>query len=209
MMIAVAMVGMLAAGSAEAQFTKDWKSWYGHVQGGFSLTQGDVSLLADDGWTLGGGATYYPSTWPVGISMGLEYSDFDMTGEAKDFFESSGDVSVWGVTTGVTWSPRLEGSIGFYVNAGVGGYRTEARLTEPGAWCGTICPPYSWWCFPGCVPGTIVTDSQSTTDFGYNLAAAITFNVGADSMLYLQAQYNSVQSDATLEFIPLVFGYRW
>jgi hypothetical protein len=33
--------------------------------------------------------------------------------------------------------------------------------------------------------------------------------VGADSMIYVQAQYNSVQSDATLEFIPLVVGYRW
>ena len=206
---AVLVVGLLCAAPAEAQFTKDWKDWYGHVEGGFTLTQGDLSLLADDGWTLGGGATYYPDTWLVGISMGLEYHDFDMTREAKDFYESDGDVSVWGVTGGITWSPKLEGSVGFYINAGVGAYRTEARLTESGAWCGTICPPYSWWCYPGCVPGTIVSDSQSTTDFGYNLAVALTFQVGMDNQIYIQAQYNSVQSEATLEFVPLVVGFRW
>jgi hypothetical protein len=205
----IAVIGLLSATPADAQFNKDWKSWYGHVQGGFSLTQGDVADLADDGWTIGGGATYYPSDWPVGISMGIGYSDYDLTGEAKDYFESNGDVSTWEATGGVTWSPRLEGSVGFYLNGGVGVYRTEARLTEPGAWCGPICPPYSWWCYPGCLPGTIVTDSQATTDFGLNLAAAITFSVGMDSMIYVQAQYNSVQSDATLEFIPLVVGYRW
>jgi hypothetical protein len=205
----VAVIGLLSATPADAQFTKDWKSWYGHVEGGFGLTEGDVADLADDGWTLGGGATYYPSDWPVGISMGIAYSDYDMTGEAKDYFESNGDVSTWELTGGVTWSPRTEGTVGFYLNGGVGVYRTEARLTEPGAWCGPICPPYSWWCYPGCLPGTIVTDSQSTTDFGLNLAAAITFSVGMDSMIYVQARYNSVQSDATLEFIPLVVGYRW
>jgi len=206
---AVLAVGFLCAAPAEAQFTKDWKNWYGHVEGGFTLTQGDVSQLADDGWSIGGGATYYPSDWLVGISMGLEYMDFGMTGEAKDFFESSGDVNVWAVTGGITWSPRLEGSVGFYINAGVGGYRSEARLTEPGAWCGPICPPYSWWCYPGCVPGTVVTDSQSTTDFGYNLAVAITFQVGMDSMIYVQAQYNSIQAETSLEFVPLVVGFRW
>jgi len=202
-------VGLLAASPAEAQFTKDWKSWYGNVHGGFTLTQGDVSQLADDGWTFGGGATYYPADWPVGISMGIDYRAFDMTSQAKDFFESNGDVDVWAFTGGVTWSARSEGSIGFYLNGGVGVYRTEARLTEPGAWCGIVCPPYSWWCYPGCGPGTIITDSQSTTDFGLNLAAAITFSVGMDSMIYIQAQYDSVQSDATLEFIPLVVGFRW
>ena len=207
--VAIIVVGMLAASPAEAQFTKDWKSWYGHVQGGYTLAQGDFSDLADDGWTLGGGATFYPDDWPVGISLGIDYSDFGMTREAKDYFESDGDVSTWALTTGVTWSPRLEGSVGFYLNAGVGWYRTEARLTEPGAWCGPICPPYSWWCYPGCVPGTVTTDSQTTSDFGYNLAVGLTFAVGMDSMVYVQAQYNSQQSEVALEFVPLVVGFRW
>ena len=205
----VLAMGLIGAGPAEAQFTKDWKSWYGHAHGGFALSQGDLSELADDGWTVGGGATYYPSTWPVGISMGLDYSAFDMTRQAKDYFESNGEVDIWQVTGGVTWSPRSEGSVGFYLNGGIGYYWTEARLTEPGAWCGIVCPPYSWWCYPGCGPGTIVTDSQSTSDFGLNLAAAITFSVGMDSMIYVQAQYNSIQSDASLEMIPLVVGFRW
>ncbi len=78
----ITVIGLLSAVPADAQFTKDWKSWYGHVQGGFSLTQGDVAELAGDGWTIGGGATYYPADWPVGISMGLEYSGYDLTRQA-------------------------------------------------------------------------------------------------------------------------------
>ena len=142
--------------------------------------------------------------------MQLDYNDFGMSNELKEFFESSGgDFDIWALTTGVTWSPRLEGSIGFYINVGIGGYYLKARLTEPGVWCGPICPPYSWWCYPGCVPGSVVTDSQSTTEFGYNLAAAITFQVGMGSQIYVQAQYNSVETKQSLTYVPLVVGYRW
>ena len=106
--VLVIVVGLLAASPVEAQFTKDWKDWYGHIQGGYTLGMGDYSDLADDGWTLGGDVTYYPADWPVGISMGIDHYDFDMTGDAKNFFESDGEISTWGFTGGVTWSPRLE-----------------------------------------------------------------------------------------------------
>ena len=59
------------------------------------------------------------------------------------------------------------------------------------------------------MPGTIVTDSQATGDFGFNLALGLTFAVGTDSMVYVQAQYNSQQAETSLEWVPLVVGFRW
>jgi opacity protein-like surface antigen len=207
---ALALAALLCVAPAEAQFNKDWQDWYGNVHGGYSVTQGDFSEAAKDGWTLGGGATYYPSDWLFGISLELNYSDYDLTDELKDFFESSGgDVDIWGLTTGLTWSPKLEGPVGFHLTGGVGGYYVKARLTEPAVVCGPICPPWSWWCYPGCVPGTAVTDSYSTTKFGYFLAAAIDFQVGMGNHIYVQAQFNSVETDTSTTYLPIVVGYRF
>jgi hypothetical protein len=207
--IAVVTV-ILSVAPADAQFTKSWKDWYGNFGGGFTLPQGDAADVIKDGWNLHGGATYYPEEWAVGLSMGLEYHDFGVEREILDFFESSGgDVSIWGLTAGLTWSPKLDGGFGIYVNGGIGGYRTEARLTEPGYVCGPICPPWSIWCYPGCVPGTIITDSVSSTDFGYNLSLAITFEVGQGSMIYLEAKYTSIDTPETTELFPINVGYRW
>jgi opacity protein-like surface antigen len=134
----------------------------------------------------------------------------DIKREILDEFEASGgDVNVWALTTGLTWSPRLDDGFGFYVNAGIGGYRVEGQLKEPGVVCGPICPPWSWWCYPGCVPGTVITDSTSTTKFGYNLGVGFGFEVGQGSMIYLEAKYHRIETDVATEMIPIVVGYRW
>jgi len=206
----VVVMAVFSAVPADAQYTKNWKDWYGEVSGGFTMTQGDASDVIDNGWNLRGGATYYPDDWVFGVKLGLEYNDFDITREVLDAFESSGGYAdIWGVTGGLTWSPRLEGGIGFGLSAGVGGYHLTGRLTEPGVACGPICPPWSWWCYPGCLPGTIVTNSVSTTKFGYNLGLEITFEVGQGSMIYVEARYTRIETDTATELFPISVGYRW
>jgi opacity protein-like surface antigen len=204
------VIGLFAAMPAEAQFTKDWKSWYGSFHGGWTMLQGDAADVAKDGWIMGGGATYYPDDWALGISLGLDYMDSNIQREVLDEFEASGGyVTVWGATAGLTWSPRLEGGFGLYLNGGVGAYRVEGKLTEPGVVCGPICPPWAWWCVPGCLPGTIVTDSRSTTELGYNLGLGLAFEVGMGSQIYLEAKYHRIETDTATEILPIVVGYRW
>jgi opacity protein-like surface antigen len=205
-----AVIALLCVPSADAQFAKSWKDWYGHFQGGYNAVNGDAADVVKDGWTIGGGATYYPDDWAFGISLGLDYMENDIERAILDEFEASGgDVDVWALTTGLTWSPRMDGAFGFYINAGIGGYRLEGKLKEPGVVCGPICPPWSWWCYPGCAPGTVITDSVSTTKFGYNLGVGIGFEVGQGSMIYLEAKYHRIETDTATTMIPVVVGYRW
>ena len=74
---------------------------------------------------------------------------------------------------------------------------------------GIVCPPWSPWCYPGCTPGTIITDSVSSTDIGYNLGLAITFEVGDGSMIYLEARYTRIETEDATEILPINIGYRW
>jgi len=201
---------LLVPATADAQFSESWKDWYGHVAMGYSLMQGDAADVAKDGWNFSGGATLYPSDWPVGISLGLDFEQHDLKREVLDAFESSGgNLDITALTVGLTWSPRTKGSVGFYVNGGIGAYYLKGRLTEPGVICGPICPPYSWWCYPGCVPGDITTDSISTTKIGYNLGIGVTFPVGRSSMIYVEAKYHTVQTDVSTDYFPILVGYRW
>ena len=146
--------------TADAQFNQSWKDWYGHVAMGTSLMLGDAGDVLDDGWNFSGGATYYPDDWAFGVSLGLDFENHDIKRHILDEFEASGgDMDIFAMTVGLTWSPRLDGPVGFYLNGGVGGYYLDGRLTEPGVVCGPVCPPYSWWCYPGCYPGSITTAS--------------------------------------------------
>jgi opacity protein-like surface antigen len=210
LILVAALAAIIPAATADAQFEKDWKEWYGHVFGGYSMPQGDMSDVAKEGWTLGGGFAYYPNDWLVGLTGEIAWSDHGIQREILDAFESSGgDVTIWSLTGGVVWSPRLDGSFGFTLSAGVGPYRTEGRLTEPGVVCGPVCPPYSWWCFPGCGPGTIVTDRATSTDIGYNLGIGFSFEVGLGSEIYFEAKYHRIETDVAAEYIPINIGYRW
>lgn len=196
---------------AEAQGSKPWKSWYGHIAGGYTDVTGEAGKVFNNGWNINGGATYKPSSWPLGLNLELAYNDFGMTKDAREFFEASGgDGSVGSFTAGAIWVPDLDGQIGFNIQAGVGAYYVEARLKEPGYVCGPICDPfYPWWCWWGCTPGNVITDSRSATKFGYNIGAAITFELDSGSIIYLEAKYHWVDTELATKYMPIVIGYRW
>jgi opacity protein-like surface antigen len=201
----------LCVPQAEAQFTADWKSWYGHVAAAWTLPQGDAGDVINNDFSLLGGATYYPSDWPVGIALELGWSEFDMTRETLQLLESSGgDVTVWQLTADLLWSPRSEGNVGFYLEGGGGWYSVDAKLREPATVCGPVCPPWVWWCYIGCAPGSVITDSASTSNFGLNLGAGLTYQVGLASHVYVEVKYHRIDTpQVSTEYIPIIFGYRW
>jgi hypothetical protein len=207
----VAAVLLLVPCPAEAQFEAGWKDWYGHVAAGRVSVSGDAGSVLDDGWGLSAGATYKPEAWPVGVIFDLGYNAFDVTAEALATFESTGgDGAIWSATAGAIWSPRLRGRIGVAVQAGIGGYVIDASLEAPGLVCGSACPPAAvWWCQWGCDPGTVISDSVSSVELGYSIAALVSYELGRSSSVYVELRYHRVQSEVETAYMPLAVGFRW
>jgi len=198
---------------------KSWKSWFGHFSGGYTVAQGDFGDFVDDDWTLAGGATYWPESWPVGIDLELAWNDFDANSDVIQSINevlppqssqiNGGSVESWSVTADFIWSPDT-GSVSPYIVGGIGAYYLQTEFTSPGViyypgFCGW------WWCVPGGVaPGTVVQASDSSWNAGLNLGIGINFELGMGSQVYLEAKYHYVDSDPQeVTYVPIMIGYRW
>jgi hypothetical protein len=220
--LCVAFVGSFALVEAGGRPDKD-KDWFGHVAAGYSVAHGDFSDLVDNGWTLDGGATFWPQDWPVGINLDLGYSQYDISNKALSFLNeqidmdpsstgnlTGGDADIWNVSADVMWGPDT-GNVGFYLIGGLGVDYVYANVTSTGT---VYYPPICgwWWCIPGGVgQGDIVRGSQSETDWSWNAGVGLTIAASSwGSQLYIEARYRSVQTDhSTVEYVPIVIGYRW
>jgi opacity protein-like surface antigen len=214
------MVFLVASSAwAGARPDKSWKNWFGHFYGGYDFMTGDFGNIVDDGWTLGGGATWWPETTPVGLRFDLGYNNADFSREFLQALDevttgdiSTGDVDIWSLTANVVWGPDNSGPVSFYITGGVGAYYLSAQVGAPGVFTGVICDPwYPFWCYPGLVPGTVIKGSESTTEWGYNAGLGLTIEVGqSGSQIYFETIYHSAQTnEVTSDYVPLVFGYRW
>jgi opacity protein-like surface antigen len=212
----VACIAMLSAPSATAQPNKPWKWVFGHFAGGYVMPQGEAGDALDDGWMLNGGATFRKQNWPVAFVAELGYSDFDIAdealiGEDEDGdpvrLADNGDVSVWSITGDVMWSTKNKGKVGFYLQAGLGMYYLDAKLTNATWVPGWVCDFY--WCYPGLWPADAIVGSASSWEWGYNAGVGITFNLASDSQIFIEGKYHWIQSDTTGEYLPIVIGYRW
>jgi opacity protein-like surface antigen len=216
--ICVALL-LVSTSSFAGRPDKSWKSWFGHFSGGYTVAQGDFGDYVDDDWTLAGGATYWPESWPIGIDLELAWNEFDAnSGVIQAINEglppqsaqiSGGSVEDWSVTADFIWSPDT-GSVSPYIAGGIGAYYLQAELTSPGV---IYYPPICgwWWCVPGgAVPGSIVQSSESSWNVGVNLGIGINFELGMGSQVYIEAKYHYVDSDPQeVTYVPIMIGYRW
>jgi hypothetical protein len=218
----IVCVTLLVAGTSTfaGRPDKSWKSWFGHFSGGYTLAQGDFGDYVDDTWTLSGGATYWPETWPVGLDFELGYNDdFDVDSSVIDAINAvlpedsaeitGGSVRVWSMTADFIWSPG-KGSVSPYLAGGLGAYYSRAELTAPGV---IYYPPICgwWWCYPGGVaPGTVVANSESSWDWGANVGIGLNWEMSMGSQIYLEVKYHWVDADPTeITYLPIQIGYRW
>jgi hypothetical protein len=166
--------------------------------------------IVDDGVSINGGATYWPEDWPLGLMLDAGYGNFDIrSGAAQQAGASGGDVDLWSVNVNGLLQSGSEGPVGFQVFGGVGAYHISAKLTDPGLYVGPICDPWSWWCYPGIIPGDVVVGELTETEFGWNAGLGITFELKSGSQLFLDTRYHWIKTREATEIVPIVFGYRW
>jgi hypothetical protein len=201
------------------------RDWFGHIEGGWAFGNGDTADFVDDDWTFSGGAIYWPSDWPVGISFDASYTRFDLSGTALRSINDAivqdpnnngeitgGDVETWQLAINGIWSLGPDTVNGFYVTGGVSYNRVRGAVAETGlVYYPPICDPwYWWWCFPGGIgQGQFVSDQRSENEFGWNVGVGYSFTT-TGGQLFVEARYQHIDvGDKSLEFVPLTFGYRW
>ena len=200
------------------------RSWFGQVNTGYEFTTGSTRDFLHANWALGGGALYWPSDWPLGIALDLNYSRFDFTSStiraindaiADDPMNegeiTGGNVENWQFGLNGIWSLGDDTGSGFYLKGGVSWNSITGRLTDTGlVYYPPICDPWFWWCTPGGIgPGTIVVGKQSSDEFGWNVGIGYSVR-NLSGQLYFELGYEQIQFDNTdIEYIPFNIGYRW
>ena len=193
----------------------------GHISFGASLPQGDTGDFLEDGWAIHGGATWFSPTRPAfGLRLDFGIDWYDIKGEILDQIDTNPDqegvqrpdngyARAWSGTVDVVWNPRTDGAVGWYLLAGAGIYYTKAELSENGYTTGYWCDP--WWgiCYPGIYEGEYLVDSASNWEWGLNAGAGLTFKVGAESEMYLEAVYHWIDTENGSEIVPVSLGVRW
>ena len=80
----VLLAGSFLSATASAGGRPDGssRSWFGQINTGWAFANGDSGDFLDDDWTLGAGAMYWPSDWPVGIGFDVNYWKTDLSSNA-------------------------------------------------------------------------------------------------------------------------------
>lgn len=201
------------------------RSWFGHVDAGYAFASSDTGDFLDDDWSIGGGAMYWPSDWPVGLAFDLNYWRMDLSRRALDTINDAidqdpgndgditgGDVETWQLAVNGIWSIGSDTANGFYLTGGISYNDVTGRISQTGLiYYPPVCDPwYWWWCFPGGVgPGQIVVGKRSTEEFGWNIGAGYSIS-SYNGQFFVEARYQQIQvGDDNLDYIPLTFGFRW
>ena len=224
--VAIVAALCLVSSSALAGGRPDGSSrdWFGFISGGYAFADGKLGDIVDDDWTIGGGAMYWPSEWPVGISIEAAWVDFDFSNAALNALNDAidadpnnsgsvtgGGAQTWQLGVNGTWSLGEASANGFYLTGGVGWYHVDASLTQDGlVYYPPVCSPWYWWCLPGGVgPGTFLVGSETSDNFGWNLGLGYSFRTSS-GQVFVEAKYVQIQtSNENSEYIPLTIGFRW
>lgn len=218
-LVALVLLSPLALGVAAAQ-DKPVKA---HFSGGVALPMGNAGDIADTGWTLSGGADFYPkpgSHISYRVDFGVDWMDLsnkflsqiDTTPNTPLTIDppDDGDVAAWRTTGNIVWNSNVSAKTNFYVTAGVGLYYIRANISETGYASGIYCDPWWGWCYPATGTTQYILQDADEWTWGLNAGAGISFKVGPTSELYVEAIYHWADtSNGTAEWIPISIGGRW
>lgn len=199
------------------------RNWFGQINGGYAFTTGTTSDFVDDDWTIGGGAMYWPSSWPIGVGLDINYWSMDLSSGAvqaiNDLIEqdpnndgrvTGGDFENWQFALNGTWSLGEDQAKGPYVVGGISWNSVTARTFDNGlVYYPPFCDPWLWWCVPGGIgPGTFVNGETSADEVGWNLGLGYAFGNTGQGFLELRYQRIEFEGEA-FEYVPLTIGFRW
>jgi opacity protein-like surface antigen len=239
-LVVTAFVGILiAAAPVSAQ---DYKPVDFNFGFGWAFPQTEFKDSFNTGWNGTFGVTFNINE---NLGVGAEYMYNYMSGPERviDVFptpnslvgtsgliESNHQMHV-GSFNLVYKMQATDSPVGGYVLGGPGVYHRTVQLTTPTVGYTTICDPYWYVCYPGLVSVDQIIGDRSSTDFGMDLGAGVTF--GREAKFYIETRYHYVWGkeitpsasqlpagaststtcasgcSTNASYYPLTLGFRW
>lgn len=217
-----ALLALACAAPAMAQFYysgEGYRPLHWQVDGGYSITSGTTSEYLQNGWTFGGGLSWYPSPLvPAALRLDLSYSEYNATNsllrQGASYLQTRIDSG-----TGRTWGGDLDGQFDFtlaphvtgYLLGGIGTYQRQIQLFQTVIGGGVFCDPWWGFCGPGYFPADASVGRTTTAwKFSWNAGAGLNMPLGNGMSWFVDVRYLRIGPyDQRTEFVPIRVGLRF
>ena len=211
--LVTAFVGILAAAAPVS--AQDYKPVDFNFGFGWAFPSTDFKNSFDAGWNGTFGVTFnLDEHW--GVSSEYIYSymggpdrtiDLSVTPVAlpssTGLLESNHQMHV-GSFNLIYKMQATDAPVGGFVLGGGGVYHRIVEVTTPSVGYTTICDPYWYVCYPTLVSVDQVIGDRSSTDFGMDIGAGVTF--GREAKFYIETRYHYVWGKEIVAATPAIAG---
>lgn len=188
-----------------------------HIDGGGTITQRASENNFDNGWNVGAGFTWYPtSLLPLGLRVDGTYNEFKARGQLLQQASQTymtpvdeGTQKIWGgdadLELDLHFSPYVRG----YLLAGGGWYRQQTTFRQTNYTSAFVC---DWY---GCGPGyygtrSIVARYNTDWHFAPNAGLGLEFAMGPRASFFVEARYLRIYPNSSkADFLPIRAGLRF
>jgi opacity protein-like surface antigen len=189
-----------------------------HFDGGGTITQRTSATELDNGWNVGAGLTWYPSSQlPLGLRLDGSYNHFSartpLLSQAAAFYQTpvdNGTVRMWGGDVDLEIDFRLGARVRGYLVAGGGWYKQQITYRQEQLVGGYLC---DWWgdCYPGYIGvDSIVARKTTQWHFARNVGFGLEFALGGRASFFVDARYMRLDpNDRKSDFLPIRAGLRF
>ena len=163
--------------------------------GGYTGPTGKVRDSLGDGGNFVAGVTFYPNPH-FGIQAQYGYHAFGQKEvliaaqpgfDSADFFAGHHMHEV--AFNVIARGGPAHGGVHPYAVAGGGIYNRVVDLKSPSVGLTSVCDPYWYVCYPVAVPVETLIGDRTSTDFGINVGAGVTFGSLHAAEFYAEVRY--------------------
>ena len=230
------LVLVLLTATAAPALAQDEKPYDINIGGGAIFPIGSYKDSFDTGGNFSIGGTYFVNPM-IGIQAEYEYNRMNgpekvlglsnapgavITGNAV--LQSNQQINAF-IGYLILRSPARDHMVGFYGLAGGGLYHRKIQITSPAVGYVTVCDPYWLVCYPAATSVDQIIGDRSSSDFGIDFGAGITF--GHEAKFYIETKYTYVwgptitipanlpggtaptSTSTNASYWPLTFGVRF
>jgi opacity protein-like surface antigen len=206
---------------SETSYTEDngfhYHPFRFHIDGGGTITQRSSENYYNNGWNVGAGFTWYPTSHlPLGVRVDGTYNEFNarnlLLQQAAATYMThvdSGTQKLWGGDVDLELDLHFTPYVRGYLLAGGGWYRQQTTFRQTNWSSGYVC---DWW---GCGPGYFGTTgivARYNTDwhFARNAGLGLEFAMGPIVSFFVEARYMRINpNNAKSDFLPIRAGLRF